>query len=56
MEPKKQLVGVVVRADGTVPFDPGLSSAVKSHIIEWLLAQDFEFDVVPEGLKIKNWN
>jgi len=53
-----QFVGVVIRKDGTVPFDAGCHPAVRDHILAHLKAQGHELEAI-EGtnhVKIKNWN
>ena len=51
-------VAVVVRADGTVPFDAGVDPAVKDHIIRHLI--DRGHSVAPiEGTdhyKVAGWH
>lgn len=37
MELKKQLVGIVIRADGTVPFEDDVPDEIRSHILTHLV-------------------
>lgn len=42
-----QMVGIVIRKDGTVPFDEGFVPAVRDHIAQHLQAQGHYVDSVP---------
>lgn len=42
-----QMVGVVIRKDGTVPFDEGVDPTVRLHIFVHLTAQGHSVDSVP---------
>lgn len=57
MEPKKVAVGVVIRPDGTVPFDEPHDPEVRRHILEHLVAQGHQVSAIGKGphLKIHNW-
>ena len=37
MEPQKQLFGIVIRADGTVPFDDDCDPTVRANILAHLM-------------------
>lgn len=50
MEPKPQMIGVVIRADGTVPFDDDCHPHVRGQILAHLA--DLGHTVAPiEGTK-----
>jgi hypothetical protein len=53
----KKLTGIVIKADGTVPFDKDVDPAVKHAAIDWMQANGHDFENVPgtPHLKIKNW-
>ena len=44
-----QHVGIVVRKDGTVPFDADLDPAVKTHIIGHLIETGHTLEHAPDG-------
>lgn len=56
-EPNKQLTGIIIRADGTVPFDEGLDPDVRAHIIAYITDQGVAFDPVPgtNSIKLRDW-
>lgn len=49
MQYRQAHVGVVVRKDGTVPFDDGVHPAVKAEIIRHLNAKGHTLTHHPEG-------
>jgi len=56
-EPKKQLIGVIIRADGTVPFDDDCHPDIRAHILAHLADHGHTVEPV-EGtrhVKIKGW-
>lgn len=49
--------GVVIKADGTVPFDEDCHPLVKGEICAWLTAIGHTFTAHPEGhLQIHDYN
>lgn len=56
-EPLKKLTGIIVKADGTVPFDKDADPAVKTAALAWMAEHGHDFESVPgtPHLKIKNW-
>jgi hypothetical protein len=50
-------VGVVIRADGTVPFDESCSPEVRAHILQHLTDQGHIYHPVAgtRHVKIQNW-
>lgn len=57
MEPKKALVGVVIRADGTVPFDDDCHPDVRAAIMVHLADNGHTIEPVKgtRHVKIKDW-
>lgn len=57
MEPKKSLVGIVIRADGTVPFDDDCHPHVRAQILQHLTDQGHIYHPVKgtKNIKIQNW-
>lgn len=53
----KSLTGVVIKADGTVPFDSGCHPAVRAEILAYLTDQGHSYDPIPgtPHIKIRNW-
>lgn len=57
MIPHEQRIGMVIRTDGTVPFDADCHPEVKAAIIATLTAQGHTLTHHPEGhLTIHNWS
>lgn len=54
---QKVMVGIVVKADGSVPFDEGVNPQVKTHILGFLVEQGHELFIHPTtGLHtIRDW-
>lgn len=50
-------LGIVIRTDGTVPFDDGVHPDVRTKILKALAQQGHVFDDVPgtSHVKIRNW-
>lgn len=42
-------VGIVIKPDGSVPFDEGLDPAVKTHIIGHLIETGHTLEHAPDG-------
>lgn len=57
MEPDKKLIGIVIRADGTVPFDDEVSHEHRSQTITHLIDSGNEIKTIPNSrhIRIKNW-
>lgn len=57
MEPTKQAVGIVVRADGTVPIEDDVPEAVRNHIIAHLTDRGHTVSHIDgtRHLKVQNW-
>jgi hypothetical protein len=57
MEQKKALVGVIIRADGTVPFDEGCHPDVRAAILTHLTDQGHTVEPIKgtRHLKIQGW-
>lgn len=56
-DPQTQLVGIVVKADGTVPFDAHVHPEVRAHILAHLANQGHTIEPI-EGtphIRIKGW-
>lgn len=48
MEQTKQLYGIVVRADGTVPFDEGVDPATKADMLLYLISQGYQVSPIKD--------
>jgi hypothetical protein len=46
-------IGIVIRADNTVPFDAGLDPAVKTHIIGHLVETGHLLEHAHDGSHVK---
>lgn len=55
IEPKKQLTGIVIRPDGTVPFDDNVHPDVRAHALLWCMEQGYTVSPMGQNLKIHNW-
>ncbi len=57
MIPDKSMVGVVIRADGTVPFDDDCPDHVRSHILAHLTDVGHTFSKVEDTkhVRLHNW-
>lgn len=58
MTPEKALLGIVIKKDGTVPFDEGYSPELRAHTIAVLFDQGHKVSAVPgtPHLKIADWD
>lgn len=57
MPENKTLLGVVIRRDGTVPFDDGCHADVRRACLDHLREQGYVFEDIPgtKHVRIKNW-
>jgi hypothetical protein len=53
----KQLLGIVIRADGTVPFDDAVTEEHRAHTLAWLTDHGHIHAAVPgtRHVKIVHW-
>jgi hypothetical protein len=53
----KRLVGIVIRADGTVPFDDDVTEEHRAQTLAWLTDNGHTHAVVPgtRHVKIARW-
>jgi hypothetical protein len=56
-EPKKQLTVIVIRADGTVPFDDDYHLDVRANALTWLMDQGHTVSPIhgTKHLKVHDW-
>lgn len=57
MPENKSLLGVVIRRDGTVPFDDDCHADVRAACLAHLAEQGHAYEPVPhtKHVRIKNW-
>lgn len=57
MPENKSLLGVVIRKDGTVPFDDNCHADVRYACLDHLTEQGHEYVSIPgtKHVRIKNW-
>jgi hypothetical protein len=56
VEPTKQMTGIVIRADGTIPFEPGTHPEVKANALLWCMQNGHTVSPIEGGhLRIHNW-
>lgn len=53
----KQLVGIVIHADGTVPFEDDVAPHIRGQMLSHLMDHGAELSPIPgvRHVKIKNW-
>jgi hypothetical protein len=56
-DPQPKLTGIVIRADGTVPFDAEVDPAVRAAALVWCMANDYTVSPIKgtSSFKIHNW-
>lgn len=57
-DPGKQITGLVIRADGTIPFDPGCHPQVRANALLWCIDNGHTVGPHPDNpnhLMIRNW-
>ena len=55
-DPVPSLTGIVIRADGTIPFEPGTHPEVRANALLWCMEKGHTVSPLDGGhLKIHNW-
>ena len=56
-QPSQMKIGIVIRKDGTVPFDPDVLPHVRGQMIAHLIDLGHELETIPgtNHVRIKNW-